>query len=82
MQQTVVPFPSSSTAQTEEKDLSCNKHGIYLQTLLKTRYLTGPDILCNLVGLLLHFRQFAIAVTGDIEAMFIQIAGWKVNQDA
>ena len=44
--------------------------------------LTGPDLLCSLVGLLLRFRQFAIAVTGDIEAMFMQIAVRKEDQDA
>ncbi|XP_075265931.1 uncharacterized protein LOC142358417 [Convolutriloba macropyga] len=44
--------------------------------------LTGPDLLCNLVRLLLRFRQFAVAVTGDIAAMFMQIAVRKEDQDA
>ena len=44
--------------------------------------LTGPDLLCSVVGLLLLFREFAIAVTGDLEAMFMQIAVRKEDQDA
>ena len=34
--------------------------------------LTGPDLLCNLHGLLLCSRQNSVAITADIEAMFMQ----------
>ena len=44
--------------------------------------LTGPNLLCSLVGLLLRFRQYKVAVTGDIEAMFMQVAIRKEDQDA
>ena len=44
--------------------------------------LTGTDLLCNSDGFLLRFRQFAIAVTGDIEAMYMQKAIRKDDQDA
>ena len=44
--------------------------------------LTGPDLLCSLVGLPLRFRQFAKAVTRVIKAMFMQIAVPKEDQDA
>ena len=44
--------------------------------------MTGPDLLCSLFGLLLRFRQYRIAVTGDIEAMFMQVAIRTEDQDA
>ena len=59
-----------------------NAASIYKGHSLNKALLTGPDLLCSLVGLLLRFRQFAIAVTGDIEAMFMQIAVRKEDQDA
>ena len=59
-----------------------NAASIYKGHSLNKALLTGPDLLCNLVGLLLRFRQFAIAFAGDIEAMFMQIAKGKEDQDA
>ena len=59
-----------------------NAASIYKGHSLNKALLTGPDLLCSLVGLLLSFRQFAIAVTGDIEDMFMQIAVRKEDQDA
>ena len=82
MQPIVVFSPPSKTAQTEERDSSCNKRSIYLQKTLNKALLTGPGLLCSLVGLLLRFRQFAIAVTEDKESMFMQIAVRKEDQDA
>ena len=37
------------------------------------KLLGGPDLLGNMLGVLLQFRQGAIAIQGDIEAMFMQI---------
>ena len=45
----------------------------YKGTSLNDALLTGPDLLCNLHGLLLRFRQYLVAITADIEAMFMQI---------
>ena len=58
-----------------------NAASIYKGHSLNKALLTGPDLLCSLVGLLLRFRHFAIAVTGDIEVMFMQIAVRKEDQD-
>ncbi|XP_075264176.1 uncharacterized protein LOC142356091, partial [Convolutriloba macropyga] len=44
--------------------------------------LTGPDLLGSLVGLLLRFWKFKIAVTDDIEAMFMRVAVRPEDQDA
>ena len=51
-----------------------NAASVYKGHSLNKALLTGPDLLCSLVGLLLQFRQYKIAVTGDIEAMFMQVA--------
>ena len=73
----------TSTTQTEENIRRVtNAESIYKRHSLNKALLTGPDLLCSLVGLLLRFRQFAIPFTGDIEAMFLQIAVKKEDQDA
>ena len=48
---------------------------------LNDALLTGPDLLCNLHGLLLRFRQYSVPITADIEAMFMQIGIQPKDQD-
>ena len=43
-------------------------HGASLKSLL-----TGPDLLQNLIYVLLRFRQHPFAVSADIEGMFLQV---------
>ena len=40
---------------------------------LNTNLCTGPDLLNSLVGVLLRFRKYQIAVIADVEAMFHQV---------
>ena len=40
---------------------------------LNDMLMQGPDLVCNLVGVLLRFRRERIALTADIECMFHQI---------
>ena len=42
-------------------------------TSLNDKLLAGPDLLGSVLRILLWFRQGAIAIQGDIEAMFMQI---------
>ena len=42
-------------------------------TSLNDQLLQGPDLMNNLVGVLIRFRQFAVALIADIEAMFHQV---------
>ena len=44
-------------------------HGISLNNAL----LTGPDLLQNLIHVLMRFRQHPYAVSADIEGMFLQV---------
>ena len=48
---------------------------------LNDALLTGPELLYNLHGLLLRFRQYSVVITADIEAMFMQIGIQPQDQD-
>ena len=50
-----------------------NAASVFKKQSLNKNLLSGPDLLNNLVGLLLRFRQDSVAVIADIEAMFMQI---------
>ena len=41
---------------------------------LNSNLITGPDLLINLVGNLLRFRENPVAILSDIECMFMKIA--------
>ena len=49
-------------------DAAAKHQGISLNDNL----LIGPDLLNSLVGVLLRFREFPVAIAADIEAMFLQ----------
>ena len=49
---------------------------------LNSNLLTGPDLLENLVGILLRFRKNPVAVFSDIKGMFMQIDVRQKNQSA
>ena len=49
---------------------------------LNDNLLSGPDLLQNLFLLLLRFRERPVAVTADIEAMFMQISITEKDQAA
>ena len=41
---------------------------------LNDKLLSGPDLLRNLVGLVVRFREHEIAITTDIDLPFLQVA--------
>ena len=41
---------------------------------MNDKLLSGPDLLRNLVGIVFRFRENQIAITADIESMFLQVA--------
>nr|CAB3263249.1 uncharacterized protein LOC108949296 [Phallusia mammillata] len=45
----------------------------FRDTSLNKQLLQGPDMMNSLVGVLLRFRQEAIAIVADVEAMFHQV---------
>ena len=51
----------------------CNAAAKYKEESLNDKLLTGPDLLQNLVGINCMFREHQIALSADIEAMFLQM---------
>ena len=51
----------------------CNAKAPQSGKSLNDKLLAGTDLLGNMLGTLLRFRQGAIAIQEDIEAMFMQI---------
>ena len=67
-------LPHHPVINKQKPDKICrvtNAASKYKGTSLKDALLTGPDLLCNLHGLLLRFRQYSVAITADIKAMFM-----------
>ena len=50
-----------------------NASSIYKRVSLNSNLLTGPDLLTNLTGIVMRFREDQIAISADIEAMFMQV---------
>ncbi|XP_061714619.1 uncharacterized protein LOC133523124 [Cydia pomonella] len=59
-------------------DAAAKSHGVSLNSLL----LTGPDLLQPLLGILMRFREGAIALNADIREMFPQIKIIEKDRDA
>ena len=64
--------------------LSPNKPGkvrvVFDAASLNDKLLTGPDLLNNLVGILMRFRTGKIGVMGDIEQMFHQVRACEADR--
>ena len=54
---------------------------LYEGVSLNQQLLQGPDLMNNLIGILLRFREHSIAIVGDIEAMFHQVKVQRSDQD-
>ena len=48
---------------------------------LNQQLLQGPDLMNNLTGILLIFREHSIAIVGDIEALFHQVKVQRSDQE-
>ena len=52
----------------------CNAAAKYQGVALNDKLLPGPDLLQSLIGIIFRFREHQIALSADIEAMFLQVA--------
>ena len=52
----------------------CNAASKFKGVSLNDKLLSGLDLLRNLVGTVVRFREHQIAITADIESMFLQVA--------
>ena len=51
----------------------CNAASKYKEVCLNGKLLAGPDLLHGLIGTIFRFREGPIALTADIESMFLQV---------
>ena len=51
----------------------CNAVSKYKEVCLNDKLLAGPDLLQGLIGTIFRFREGPIALTTDIESMFLQV---------
>ena len=51
----------------------CNAASKYKDICLNGKLLAGPDLLHGLIGTIFRFREGPIALTADIESMFLQV---------
>ena len=51
----------------------CNAASKYKSLALDDKLMSGPDLLQNLVGFFFRFGEHEIAITADVEAMFLQV---------
>ena len=49
---------------------------------LNKALLTGPDLLNNLTGIWLQFRNHKVVIAADIEAMYLQVSVPKSDAEA
>ena len=52
----------------------CSAASKFKGVSLNDKLLSGPDLLRNLEGIVFRFREHLIAITADIESMFLQVA--------
>ena len=52
----------------------CNAAAKYQGVDLNDKLLPGPDLLHSLIGVIFRFREHQIALSADIEPMFLQVA--------
>ena len=66
--------PVINPHQPEKVRRVCNAAAKYQGVALNEKLLSGPNLLLSLIGIIFRFREHQIALSADIEAMFLQVA--------
>ena len=66
--------PFLNPSKPEKVRRVCDAAAKFQGSSLNRHLLSGPDLMNNLVGIFMRFREERIAISGDIEAMFNQVA--------
>ena len=73
MQWYIPHHPVLNPHKPEKVRRVCNAAAKYQGVSLNDMLLTGPDLLQSLIGIIFRFREHEIALSADIEAMFMQV---------
>ena len=73
----LIYHPVFSENKLNKMRIAFDAAGEYDGISLKKALLTSPDLLSNLVGVLLRFRNHKFAIAADIEAMCHQVANQR-----
>ena len=65
--------PVLNTNKPSKVRCVCNAAAKYNDICLNDKLLAGPDLLHGLIGTIFRFREGPIALTADIESMFLQV---------
>ena len=65
--------PVTNINKPEKVRRVLNAASVFKGVSLNSSLLTGPDFLTNLTGIIMRFREDKIAISADIEAMFMQV---------
>ena len=52
----------------------CHTAAKYQGVALNDKFLSGPDLMQSLIAIIFRFREHQIAISADMEAMFLQVA--------
>ena len=75
LQQWYLPHhPVLSPHKPDKVRRVCNTPSKFHGTSLNDKLVPGPDLLRSLLGIIFRFRENKIAMTADIESMFLQVA--------
>ena len=66
--------PVINNHKPEKSRRVCNAAAEYHSVALNDKLLSGPDLLQSLIGIIFRLREQQIALSADIEAMFLQVA--------
>ena len=69
----VFATPSSAKPEQASQRPVCNAASKYKEVCLNDKLLAGPDLLHGLIRTVFRFHEGPIALTADIESMFLQV---------